>query len=886
MNKLHSIAIALLLVVIMAGSIRAQTSPVQALGTSATIRSDTMPAASDASTLARKLGLSAEQAAHYRDAIASGGLSNEQLEELSARAEAKGLNPAELSAIARSMGLNEAQLQQLQRFTEPAQHPGALAQGSSATATPPPVSEIERKFATLDNPDATAQPPDTTHLTQFGYSLYQGGVSTFAPIGEVPVGKDYVLGPGDELKIETWGRFTRTMTVTVDRDGAIFLQDVGPLQVAGLTLDQAQRLIQGHIDQITGIQSQVTMGRLRTIQVFVLGEVGQPGAYTISALSRLSNALAAAGGISKIGSLRHVELRREGRTVRVIDLYDMLIRGDNRNDARLQPQDVIFVPVIGAVAAVAGDVKRPGIYELQGSGASLPQVLRLAGGTTAFSYAERVQVIRTANHTHMLALDVDLNGLATHPFTVQDGDLIKIFPVLPGPNNEVILTGNVRRPGNYQWYEGMRVADLVNRGEGVMPHTFFSYALLKRLQGADQATVYRPINLTDALADALSPSNFALRPGDELDIFSEGQMHDQPTVRIEGQVRAPGVYPLSRGMKVADLIYAAGGPSPQAYLARAELARTTVLDGAHTVHKYFTLDLRAALAGDPDQDLPLSTNDQVSVWSAPGWHLPWIVNVEGRVMRPGPYTIRAGERLDSVLRRCGGLLPDAYLPGMVFIRQSIQRSEQKEFDAARARLANSLAQLQLTQAQSTTSSPNPLNVDSLQHLLTQAEGIQVPGRLIIQMNGLQDGLSSSQDVVLENEDRIIVPQKPSSVAVLGQVYNPTAIVYDPAWRVEDYLQHAGGATELADRDNIYVIRANGSIWTRDGYDLSHRSRIFPLLPVISGGLMASRLQPGDTVYVPDKIIRTDKLQTAKDVATIIGQSLTALGIVGVLATSL
>jgi polysaccharide export outer membrane protein len=844
----------------------------------------TQEGASNPQALAQRLGLTPEQLSSYQSAIASGGLSSDQLEALSARAQAKGLSAQETAAIARSMGLSAAQIEQLRGRAQV--HSQLPARAASPVASG--VSALEQKFALLDQPDALPPPPDTRHLRQFGYSLFSAPVSTFAPVAEVPVSGDYVLGPGDQLNINTWGRFSRSQEITVDRNGAIFLAEVGPLQVAGLTFGQAQKLIEGHLDQITGIDSQVTMGRLRTIGIFVLGEVAQPGAYTVSALARISNGLRAAGGINPTGSLRQVQLRRQGRVVATLDLYDLLLRGDNRADLRLQARDVIFVPVIGSVAAVAGEIKRPAIYELRGSSASLQEVLRMAGGATPFSYAQRLQVIRTANHSHMLALDIDLEHVAEQRFQVQDGDLIKIYSVLPGPENEVVLSGNVRRPGSYQLYDGMKVTDLIRRGEGVLPHTFFAYALLKRLQGADRTTLYQPLHLGDLLADPGDQGNVLLRAGDELVIYGENQMQSQPTVRVEGEVRAPGLYPLSHGMRVSDLVYAAGGAADQAYLARAELARTQVLQGARTVHTFYNIDLQAALRGDQNQNPILRDNDELSIWAAPGWHLPWLVTVQGEVPRPGPYTIRKGERLGSLLKRCGGLLPDAYLPGLILIRESIRKREQEQINIARSRLAAGLAQLQLTQAQSSNSGnpPAATNFDTLERLLSQAQGLQAPGRLIVQLGPLDGSRPSDQDVMLEDQDRIMVPKVPSAVSVMGQVYAPTAIVYDPAMRVEDYLQRAGGPTELADPENIFVIKANGLILTRRGYDLSRRSQIFPFLPVISGGLMASRLQPGDTVYVPDKIVRSNKLEVARDVATIIGQSATALGMIGVLAVGI
>ena len=615
-----------------------------------------------------------------------------------------------------------------------------------------------------------------------------------------------MIGPGDELKALIWGRVNDKLDLTVQRDGSVLIPEIGPLQVAGLTFEQAKKLIELRGEQITGVQVDVTMGRLRTIPVFVMGEVQQPGAYTISALAHVSNVLAASGGITKVGTLRRIELRRDNQVVKVIDLYGMLLYGDTSQDLQLEPNDVIFVPVIGNVTAVAGDVKRPGIYELARSSEGLDALLRLAGGISAFGYAQRVQVERVADHAQRIALDVDLNQLKGTHFTITDGDLVKVYPVLPEQKDVVVVHGNVNRPGNYQWYAGMRVGDLLRQSEGVASGTFFRYALIRRLAGPDKAVRLVPVDLGAAIGENGSDADVELQSQDSLTVFSESEIKDLPTVQIFGEVRNPGFYVLDRAMRVSDLVYLAGGLKDDAYTTRAELARTQVINGSNTSHSYVDINLHAALDGTELDNPVLAPNDQLFVRRATDWHLPWVVQVKGQVVRPGPYSIHEGERLASLLERCGGMLPDAYPPGAIFLRQSVKEIEQKRLNEARQQLQEAIARYQLMPAaleDDKSSNVDPHALEMLQQVLDQTESQQAQGRLVIRMQPIGDLVNSEDNVVLEDQDEIVIPRRPSSVNVLGRVYSPNAIVYDPSLKVRDYLERAGGPAEGADTDHIF-----------------------------------------------------------------------------------
>ncbi len=338
-------------------------------------------------------------------------------------------------------------------------------------------------------------------------------------------------------------------------------------------------------------------------------------------------------------------------------------------------------------------------------------------------------------------------------------------------------------------------------------------------------------------------------------------------------------------MRVRDLLYEAGGLKDNAARDRAQLARTEVDAGATARYVRTDLDLGSALEGTQD-NLPLRNGDELFVHQVSNWHPSWHVTLNGEVMRPGPYAIHEGERLASVLRECGGFRTDAYPPAAIFIRQSVKRLQQDELDRARARLEQEVARLSVTPRQAGQADNTADAMLSLKNILAQTEAQQAAGRVSIDLSTLGALENSSDNIVLQADDTLIIPIQPSSVQVLGQVYNPNAIVARPGLTVADYLQRAGGPTEGADRDHIYVIKADGSILTEEGVRLDNKSRLFPLLPVMSGGLMGTRLESGDTVYVPEKLIYTNSIQYTKDITQIVTNSVESLAILGILATNL
>ncbi len=755
-----------------------------------------------------------------------------------------------------------------------------------AAAPTAPPSLIEQNYGQLDL-QIPPPNPSPVSLSQFGYSIFASAVSSFAPLGNIPVGPDYVLGPGDQLNIYMWGRINQNMTVMVDRDGSVEVSGIEPLQVGGLSFEAARKLIEGRVSQISNVSVHVTMGPLRTLQVMVVGAVNQPGSYTVSPMARVSAALIAAGGVAKIGSLRAIELRRANRVLKRIDFYKLLLKGDNGDDPFLQTNDVIFVPPIGPVVGVAGDVQRPAIYELRSGGAEVRAALALAAGASPFADTERVQVERIDQRRRLVVLDLPYAELEGRHFALHDGDLVKVFHMLTMHHDVVELTGNVRRPGEFQWHPNLRLSDLVAMGGGVAERTSFKYALLRRMTHPSMRQRLIQMDLRQALlGPPHSSADLTLEPLDEVDIFNEDALREAPVAGVTGEVQLPGTYALAPGMKLSDLVYMAGGLRDDADFSRIQIDRTQIVDGAKARYVRLFGNLRKT-PGHPLDDPLLMKNDQVYITVATGYHPPWTVVVSGEVMRPGTYPIHRDERLSALLLGSGGFTSGAFPRGIIFTRLSVQQVEQDRLNQSVQQLTQGIAQFSMFAQVSGNSGPKPdtnaAMLVNLQNLLTQAQTQQATGRVVVHLDNLDQLAGSSDDVILQNGDSVTIPPTPASVSVLGSVNEPSSIAAQPGWTVRDYLYRAGGPTLYADTDSIMVVKADGSVVTQGGIKASHP---FPFSTVISGGLMGVYLQAGDTIYVPADVQTFIKTQYAMSVSTIVANAAQSLGIVALVAKSL
>jgi protein involved in polysaccharide export with SLBB domain len=477
---------------------------------------------------------------------------------------------------------------------------------------------------------------------------------------DVPAGPDYVVGPGDGLAIDFWGGVSQRLQRTVDSEGRISLPEYGPILVSGKTLGDVQLTVQQLMrTQLRDVSTDVSLSRLRTVRVYVVGDVAEPGAYDVSSLSSPLNALVAAGGPTERGSLRSIKHFRGKQLIEVVDAYDLLLRGVGPDQKRLENGDSLLVPPLGPQVTIDGMVRRPAIYELRGT-TSLEDALELAGGILPAAALKHVEVERIVAHESRTMLSLDLSEKDDNAaeaqlssFPIQDGDRIHIFPIAPYNDKAIYLQGHVLRPGRYSYREGMTVRDLVASYSDLLPEPAGQYAEIIRLNAPDFRPSVESFDLTAALASPESAPK--LQPLDTVRIFGRYDFQAAPQISVDGEVRVPGRYATSGQMHFRDAIYQAGGVTPNAAMDSAQIIRTDA-DGTG---KVLSVNVREALAGQPAENLILSPNDRIVVHQRATKIEPLAVYVEGDVPNPGRYPLTSEMRVDDLLRLAGGLKPSS-----------------------------------------------------------------------------------------------------------------------------------------------------------------------------------------------------------------------------------
>jgi len=717
---------------------------------------------------------------------------------------------------------------------------------------------------------------DAEALRPFGYDLFAGVPSTFAPVTDVPVPSEYVVGPGDRLEVQLIGNTKGRHSLVVARDGRIMFPELGPIAVSGLRFEDAKARIESRVtEQMIGTQAVVTLGDLRSIRVFVLGEAERPGSYTVSGLATITNALFASGGVKPIGSLRNIQLKRNGVLVSRLDLYDLLLKGDTSGDVRLLPGDVIFIPPVGKTVGVTGAIRRPAIYELRGEDTAA-DLLYLGGGLTPDADAQLGRIERIDEGRDRVVVNVDLSSAQGRGMRLHSGDLLTVPAARPTFANAVQLKGHVYRPAATQFRNGLRLTDLIPSIEDLKPNADLHYVLIRREHAATRQVQAFSADLEQAWQAPFSDANPLLSSRDQVFVFdleTGRRQYLEPllaelklqavsgepskVVRVSGRVRAPGEYPLEPGMTVSDLIRAGGGLSEQAFGGDAELARYEVRDGQTRRTDVLRIDLAGLLAGNPEANPRLGPFDTLVVKEISEWSQQEFVRLEGEVRFPGDYPIARGETLRSVVNRAGGLTPLAFPRGSVFTREFLKERERQQMKMLAGRLRQDLSTLALQASQAGgQAAGRPSDTLSVgQALLADLEAAEPVGRLVIDLDRVVSAEPGApDDVVLRNGDRLRVPRRMQEVTVIGEVQNATSHLYDPALARADYLRMSGGTTQKADDRRIYVVKANGSVETGSGSSWFRQE----------GGM-----QPGDTIVVPLDAERMRPLPLWSAVTTIL-----------------
>lgn len=704
-------------------------------------------------------------------------------------------------------------------------------------------------------------------LPMFGYNLFQNAPSTFAPVDRIPVTPDYVVGPGDELLIRAWGQVDIDYRAVVNRDGAISIPKVGTVNVAGIRFDDLQDYLKTAIGRVfRNFDLNVSMGQLRSIQIFVVGHAARPGTYTVSSLSTLVNALFASGGPTTKGSMRRIQLKRGDKLVTEFDMYDLLLRGNKSKDVPLLPGDVVYIPAIGQLAAISGSVNNPAIYEIKGD-TTLAGLIELSGGLAATADGQKVTIERIVERKSRQVEEYRLDkvGLA---HALRDGDLVQVLPLSPKFDNAVTVKGNVAVPARHPWRQGITVRDVVpDRDALIVPDYWFKRNLLTRrdVTGRDRFDYRQDTPLQgQQAAQTMQPGG-----GQRFDVRGgrNAGLQDANTPQRPDAVDASRPDPLTQERLRTEL----KRTLPEVNWDYAVVERLNRND-LTTQLIPFNLG-KAILEGDPQNNLVLQPGDVITIFSKDDIQVPVakqtrFVRLEGEVVNPGVYQVLPGETLRQLVARVGGFTPNAYLYGSTFTRESTRVLQQKRLTEFVDRLEQEVTRNMSQTALTTEEAANRQASSQGQlALVARLRKVQATGRIVLEVAPGERSVRQLPDVALEDGDTFNVPARPSTVAVVGTVYNENAFIYKDDKRVGDYLAQAGGPTKDADANSLYVIRADGSV-------ISKRQ---------SGGWLTSsfegeRLMPGDTLVVPENLEKFRFTKELRDWSQVFYQF--ALGVAG------
>ena len=733
------------------------------------------------------------------------------------------------------------------------------------------------------------KPPTAVELKyeRFGEDLFNREVSTFAVTDDALVPNDYRLGPGDEVRIMLYGKDNNEHLLEIDRNGEILLPRVGALVVAGLRFEDARAFIQQRVkNNLVGVEANISLGRMRAISVFMAGEVQVPGAYSVSALSTVSQVLFVSGGMTNIGTLRNIQVKRGGATIATFDTYDLLLRGDAGQDVRLQSGDVVFVPPYERLAIIEGEVKRPMAYELLGH-ETAAQLVFMAGGFTRDAYPAAAVLLRKSQGQN-LAVVKNINLLdIEQSVALVDGDRLRVPQAADTYENAITIKGAAVRPGIYAWSAGTRVSSLLRSVKvDLLPTVDLNYALIIREKNPRLEIVVKQFNLGDAMLNPGTDLDLALEPRDQLILFELVDLESRPgegratllepiigklraqakqgepvqVVSISGAVKAPGEYPLAQGDRAFALVRAAGGFKDSAFLAAAELRRIIDAVSGSVDLEYRELSFEAFGQLADANNLLLQSRDHITVRDIPDWNPGELVEVRGEVRFPGDYLIRRGETIAEIIARAGGLTEDAFPQGAIFTRVEIARLENERAAELAGTITNNVATSMLTQE---TQSVDFAEISSITETLQNFEG---KGRLLVDLDKALAGVAG-ENLVLADGDRLAIPQKSLTVSIIGQVRRQGTHVFQSDYDVKDYVSLAAGMTSRADKKAMYIVKANGAVMSAKTSWLKFSNP-------------QQQLAPGDTIVVPVNNRYKDSLSSWTDITQIMYQSAVALAAIG------
>lgn len=750
--------------------------------------------------------------AYVKSGMASGKSQKDMAKELAAR----GVTQAQAERIKAKYEEEQASQTEAARVAGVQERQRRVNDGALSTD----AGDIDAVSMEIANPGAKSV---------FGRNIFTTGGLTFAPSANLPTPVNYVLGPGDEVIIDIWGTNQATIRQTISPDGTINIPDIGMISLNGMTIKEADAFMKRKLGQIYSVDGEdakseikLTLGNIRTIQVNMMGEIANPGTYYLSSLSNIYHALHRAGGVSRLGTLRDIQLIRKGKVIAHVDIYDF-IRDGKMTDIILEEGDIINVPTYNIIVDIAGNVKRPMSYELK-EGETLADLVDYAAGFTGDAYTKNVRMIRK-NGSEYQIFTIDEPEYAG--FRLVDGDAVAVGAMLDRFENRIEIKGAVYRPGTYQLGDGIStVAQLIAKAEGLKGDAFTNRALITR-EREDLTLEIVPVDIK-AILDGTAP-DIELKKNDVLYIPSIHDLKDLGNVTVIGEVAKPGTYVYADNMTLEDAIMLAGGLLESASTVKIDVSRRiknpTSNAPSETVGEVFTFSFKDGYVLDGEIGFVLQPYDQVMVRRSPGYETQRTVRVTGEVVFPGVYTLtKKEERISDLVAKSGGLTQWAYVKGARLLRRVIGEE--------RTRMQSTLEILD--------SSRDSINIDRLDLRTNYFVGIDLEAALA--------NPGSDADLVLREGDVLGVPEYINTVKITGNVMYPNTVTYNPNMKVKDYIVQAGGYGYRSKKSKAYIIYLNGTV---------ERARRFS----------KNVVEPGCEIVVPQKRTKDSQLQEILSIST-------------------
>lgn len=763
-------------------------------------------------------------------------LSDAQIKQFIQQVEAQGLSEAQLEQVAQARGMSATEIAKLRARVNKIKQAGSGSNASPENANTQGSGTRELNFV----PDSTQikkneaeEVLDNLTLKVFGAELFRNSSISFEPNLRLATPLNYQLGPDDELNIDIYGYSEANYKLRISPEGNINIPYVGVVSVGGQTIEQASQRIRSRLATVYpnmrsgNTKVNISLGNIRSIKVTLLGEVTRPGTYTLSSLSTVFNALYSSGGPAKNGSFREIQIIRNNHVIANLDVYEFLLRGFQRNNIRLQDQDIIMIPPYKKRVEFSGEVKRPAIFEATAN-ETLEDVIRFAGGFTSEAYTARIKVIQNTAKERRIT---DVAAAAFDTYNPQNGDKYFAEPILDRFENRVSITGAVFRPGQYQLDQGLTLGQLITKAEGVTEDAFLPRGYITRLR-ADNTPELISFDLAKILNG--TSADIRLQREDEVTISSIFDLREEYQVSIEGEVRSPGTVDYAENMSLEDLIVLSGGFKEGASPKRIEISRRVKDSEAGAANsriaQVYQVDVDRNLVIQGPKFI-LQPFDIVSVRNAAGYEVQRQVRVEGEVLYPGTYTItRKDERISDLIKRVGGLTDIAYLSGASLIRSDAsEKGSGKNKINTDEQDQKKLVKLQRLQATVKDSTD-----------IVQQQTLLRNDYVGIDLARILEKPKSKLDLILEEGDVLRVPKQLQTVKVSGEVLYPTTSIYNGGKSFRQYISDAGGFSDNSLKKRSYVIYANGSVRS------TKKFFFFNNYPMV---------KPGAEIFVPKEVER-------------------------------